>query len=314
MENNPGVKQTPLLASVVVPTYNRREMLSRCLRSLIGQTADPAAYELVVVDDGSTDGTPEVMREFILKSPCAVNYLRQENAGRSRARNNGVLAARGRYVIFVDSDVVVKTGFIAAHLAAHAEPGRVVQGRKIITSNYDDPTSEPVKVTDYSRAFFDTANVSVEREKLIEAGLFDEDFVEYGWEDLELGLRLRRLGLKGYRSAEACGYHLEPPLDYREIPNLLKKEGERGHTALQYYRKHPSFEVRMTTANTPLLFEFDRLVSFFHWPERPGTKRLLERLSKSGRKFRFQLLVAVLRNHAYAEGLREAKAWDKKKR
>ncbi len=72
-------------------------------------------------------------------------------------------------------------------------------GPVIHTDNFDDPTSASFKVTDISRAFFATGNASIRKEHLFDAGLFDESFVEYGWEDLELGIRLRRLGLKAVK-------------------------------------------------------------------------------------------------------------------
>ena len=84
--------------SVVVPTYNRRSMLERALRSVWAQTCDD--YELIVVDDGSTDGTAE----FLATLGSDVRTVRQENQGPSAARNAGVALARGTYVVFLDSD------------------------------------------------------------------------------------------------------------------------------------------------------------------------------------------------------------------
>lgn len=293
-------------ASVVVPTYNRCEILSRCLESLFDQTAAPSAYEIIVVDDGSTDGTPEMLKEITKKAPCNLIYIRQENSGRSRARNTGILAAHGEFIIFLDGDMVVKRAFVAAHLSAHTRPGLVVNGPVVNTAVIVDPNTGPEKVADFSRAFFATGNVSVAREKLIAAGLFDEDFVEYGWEDLELGERLRNMGLKAVKSPAACSFHLQPLLTYEGIPSLIAKEKERGHMAVLFYRKNPSPSVKMMTLISPVYFAFDRIITLFHWPERPGTFKLLKRIGSTGRNILFKFLVAIIKSHAYADGIREA--------
>src|SRR5690606_11622902 len=103
----------------------------------------------------------------------------------------------GELIIFLDSDIVVEEGFIEAHASAHEGlRDRIGHGPVIHTDDLENPTAAKYKLTDVSRAFFATGNASIRREHLLRAGLFDERFREYGWEDLELGLRLKRLGLK----------------------------------------------------------------------------------------------------------------------
>ncbi|MCL6613778.1 MAG: glycosyltransferase [Firmicutes bacterium] len=298
----------PPLASVVIPTYNRREYLLRCLRSLFAQTVDPSLYEIVIIDDGSTDGTREAVEEIRDEAPCPLIYIWQENSGRARARNKGIRAARGRYIIFLDSDMTVKPDFIAAHLAAHAAANRVVHGAVIDVHDPDEP-HRAQKPPTFSRAFFATGNVSVERERLIAAGLFDENFQEYGWEDLELGGRLRRLGLRAVKSPEAVSYHLQDRLTSAGIESMIQKEKERGHTAVLFYRKNPSLRVRLMTNLTPVAFILDRLLLCpFRWLERPWIMKLLKKLESKGHRRLFLFLAFLLRNHAYVEGLREGLA------
>ena len=88
--------------SVVIPTFNRAELLSRAIESVMGQTYRD--WEIVLVDDGSTDATPDVARAYVRRLGDRLNYIRQNNSGSSRARNRGIEAARGRYVAFLDSD------------------------------------------------------------------------------------------------------------------------------------------------------------------------------------------------------------------
>ncbi|MDI6869815.1 MAG: glycosyltransferase family A protein [Bacillota bacterium] len=297
-----------LEASVVIPTYNRREFLRKCLLSLFEQTAPGDSYEIVVVDDGSTDGTGDLVAELSSQAPCRVFCQHQPNSGRARARNAGIRAARGRIIIFLDSDMVVDEGFIAAHLRCQKEPGRIVHGQVINTPDFSDPRLAKPKLTDYSRAFFATGNVSVEREKLLEAGLFSEAFTEYGWEDLELGTRLRHLGLVAVRCPEARSWHYLPRLTFAQVSSIVRRERERGHMAVLYYRMHPEWRVKLATLLTPAFFALDRLLSLGHWPERPATLRLLARLDRPATHLLFRALTALVRNHAYAEGLREGLA------
>ncbi|MGE5553951.1 MAG: glycosyltransferase family 2 protein [Betaproteobacteria bacterium] len=292
-------------ASVVIPTYNRRDLLRRCLLSLFDQTAPGDRYEIVVVDDGSTDGTGELVKELAKQAACHVEYRPQPNLGRARARNAGILAARGRIIIFLDSDMVVDEGFIAAHLDCHRTPGRIAHGQVINTPDFSDPRKAQPKLTDYSRAFFATGNVSLERAKLLEAGLFSEAFTEYGWEDLELGTRLRALGLVAVRCPKARSWHYLPRLTFAQVPSIVQREKERGHMAVLYYRMHPEWRVKLATLLTPVFFGLDRLLSLGHWPEHPATLRLLARLDRPATHLLFRAITALVRNHAYAEGLRE---------
>ncbi len=90
--------------SVVVPVYNTAEYLSECLDSLVGQSIGLDAIQVVVVDDGSTDGSAEVIRAYAERYPKNLVCLRQENAGQGAARNLGLARCEGEYVGFMDSD------------------------------------------------------------------------------------------------------------------------------------------------------------------------------------------------------------------
>ncbi len=118
-------------------------------------------------------------------------------------------------------------------------------GAVINTANFDSPTSEPYKITDFSAAFFATGNVAIPKHWLEKAGLFDTGFQLYGWEDLELGVRLKKLGLKLIKCPEAVGYHWHPPFNLSQINNLIDREIQRGRMGVLFYQKHPTWEVRM---------------------------------------------------------------------
>jgi GT2 family glycosyltransferase len=91
-------------ASVVVPTHNRAALLGDCLRTLVGQDCAPERYEIIVIDDGSSDGTAEVVRAVAETAPMPVRYVRQNAAGANAARNRGLAMATGDPICFVDDD------------------------------------------------------------------------------------------------------------------------------------------------------------------------------------------------------------------
>jgi len=91
-------KETPLV-SIIIPTYNRAGFLKEAIKSVLAQTYKN--IEVIVVDDGSTDNTPKLVKQFTDKR---IIYLRQENKGASSARNKGIESARGNYIAFLDSD------------------------------------------------------------------------------------------------------------------------------------------------------------------------------------------------------------------
>lgn len=93
--------QQPLL-SIIIPVYNREGYIRRCLESVIGQTMEE--LEILVIDDGSDDGTPQVIEEFHQKDPERVRCFRIEKSGPAKARNLGIREAKGQYITFVDSD------------------------------------------------------------------------------------------------------------------------------------------------------------------------------------------------------------------
>lgn len=205
----------------------------------------------MVVDDGSTDGTVDWLKAQASEFPH-VRLFEQDHQGPARARNLGVQQAQGDTIIFIDSDLVVTPPFLQAH-ATGLEKGRqrlgsdrcFTYGAVINTCNFDNPTAEPFKVTDFSNAYFATGNVAIARHWLETAGLFDTAFQLYGWEDLELGVRLKNLGLKLIRCPEAVGYHWHPPFSLEQIPKLIDQESQRGRMGVLFYQKHPTWEVRL---------------------------------------------------------------------
>ena len=90
-----------LTLSVIIPTYNRKDILRESLTSLFNQTLSSEKYEIIVIDDGSIDETGDMVKELIPKSPVILKYFRQENKGPASARNLGILNAQGKIILFI---------------------------------------------------------------------------------------------------------------------------------------------------------------------------------------------------------------------
>jgi glycosyltransferase involved in cell wall biosynthesis len=247
--------------SVVIPTYNRLPILQKCLGALETQVLTDgkiAGYEIVLVDDGSSDLTLVWLAENQANLPH-VKVIEQDHQGAAAARNLGVVNAVGDTIIFIDSDLVVTETFLQSHANALINGQQDLKsdrlftyGAVINTNNFEAPTSEPYKITDFSAAYFATGNVAIARKWLEAAGLFDTGFQLYGWEDLELGVRLKKLDLKLIKCPEAVGYHWHPAFSLDQIPKMIEKEIQRGKMGVVFYNKHPTFDVKMMIQMTVL--------------------------------------------------------------
>ena len=230
--------------SVVIATRDRAGFLSKALDSLDAQVGAPA-FEVVVVDNGSSDATPEVVAERAARGSLEVRRIVVPEPNRGAARNAGIAAARGAIVVFVDDDVFVPEGFLAAHAAAHAGVFPLAVSGPILNvpSYAHQPKPGPLN---YSRAFFCTCNVSVPRNALLAAGGFDADFNLYGWEDTELGLRLRRRDVRRAFAWRAYLYHIKPPR-VETLDAVLNKTVERARMAARFLAKDDGPRTRLAT-------------------------------------------------------------------
>jgi len=130
--------------SVVIPTYNKQDFLELTLTALGHQTYPFEKYEVVIINDGSTDNTERLVSS--LKSPYQINYTRQENKGRSAARNRGIEKAKGKIIIFLDDDCIPLPTFIESHMRFHSENHKsVVLGYKYLTFSQMLPESSQRK-------------------------------------------------------------------------------------------------------------------------------------------------------------------------
>ena len=197
-------------ATVIIPTFNRWDALQKTLTALAQVDYPAALWEVIVVDDGSTDDTEACIRQWIEDVDIEVRYIRQINSGPAAARNRGAIEARGDALIFIDNDILVKPDFVRARveaLAAHEGcwvMGRVVHPpelRRTVFGRYRDSVWEAFheahnhgRVTE--TAGMTAANVSMPAADFKRLGGFDEDFTIASCEDCDLGIRARQAGIR----------------------------------------------------------------------------------------------------------------------
>lgn len=230
--------------SVIIPTYNNRSVLQRTLEALVRQTFPADQYEIVIVDDGSTDGTAEMIERF--HGSAAVRYVAQPNRGRAAARNTGVRAARGRILVFLDSDFWAVPDLLAEH-HKHYPPGKSGIGVQGASRTHPDavttpfmraretclevPPGPPGRVSLFR---ISTRNLSLVRSDVLDAGGFDEAFGGYGWEDIELAWRLHARGVRFSYEPRATGDHYQ----IQDLEGLRRKMRDGGRAAVYFWEKH----------------------------------------------------------------------------
>ncbi|MCU0846919.1 MAG: glycosyltransferase family 2 protein [Spirochaetes bacterium] len=178
--------------SVIIPAYNRRSMLTRAVESVLSQTFTD--YELIVVDDGSTDGTGEEMEKY----GGRVRYIRQDNRGVSAARNAGIAASVSPYLAFLDSDDEWFPGKLAAHgefIASHpgirihqAEEAWIRNGRRVNPGLRHVKRDGDIFIDSLELCLISPSAVVMNRELFDEYGTFDENMP--ACEDYDLWLRI----------------------------------------------------------------------------------------------------------------------------
>jgi GT2 family glycosyltransferase len=256
--------------SVVVPSYNRAAVLKESLDALHLQTYPHDRMEVVVIDDGSTDETGQVVRRFAAATDLAVVYERMENSGPAAARNRGVSLARGSVVLFIGDDIVADSALVAEHVKCHSPDdspfGRAALGHTTwhpgmhVTSfmhwlEHGGPQFDYESVARQDPVGFGafwTCNISVKRDFLRIFGLFDQQFRQAVWEDIELGCRLSRVGLEIRYVPEAVAYHKHAT----DLASYARRQLSSGRSASLMLSRCPEMEreiLRRAWLGNPLL-------------------------------------------------------------
>lgn len=241
-----------IFITVVIPTYNRSKILNKCLEAFRNQTYPPECYEIIVVDDGSSDGTKELLEEAS-KSMPNLRYFTQTQGGPAKARNLGVQHAKGSIMLFTGDDCLPEPRLLEEHNNSHQKDRNVaVLGRiewhpdleitpfmELIgnTFQFCYPTIEK-ESNSVSFYFFYTSNISIRKDVLSNTGPFDEDFKDAAFEDTEMGYRIWRAGIRTVYNRRALTYHYHPVT----MQNFIERQIKSGRAAALLYAKHPEME------------------------------------------------------------------------
>lgn len=234
--------------AVVIPTYNRSEILLLCLQCLEKQTWTD--FQVIVVDDGSTDDTPQAVKQFQKSSALNIEYLRQENAGPARARNLAIASLRAPVCLMIGDDILASPNLVFRHLELHrrrpemriaglgltrwTENGQTVTKfmRWLDESGLQFAYDELLRGTRPGWKHFYTSNISL-KTLLLQRNPFDVSFENAAVEDLELGYRLEQThGLEVIFLPEAAAGHLHPT-DFRRTCKRMVQVG----TATRHFDK-----------------------------------------------------------------------------
>jgi glycosyltransferase involved in cell wall biosynthesis len=238
--------------TVVIPTYNCKALLARTLDSIRRQTLDGRLFEVIVVDDGSTDGTAEMVSAYQKNADLSIQYFYQEDKGFrvATARNAGIKRARFDVIFFIDAGIIVSSDLLSTHLQMHRDKSPLVvigtsygvhdyetRSERLINSIADDDVDRALSHLGRHEEVFDSrtcylqsidydlsrmsapwlifwgGHVSVTTALLHQAGGFDEWFTQWGGEDNELGLRLFLMGCEFLALREVKSIHLPHPRD-----------------------------------------------------------------------------------------------------
>lgn len=249
------IPMTTPAVSVLMPTFDRADLLGRVLEAYDRQSGD-APFEVVAVDDGSSDGTASLLSSFSARRFSLRPILLQENGGPARARNAALAAARAPLVLIVGDDILPGPDFVARHLEAHrAHPAEewAVLGRTVwpddlpqnnVMRHIDGPGAQQfsyARLTDGQEVdfrHFYTSNVSLKR-ALFERVFpwFDTSFTHAAYEDVELAYRLQQAaGMRIRYSAGALATHYH----HYSAQTFADRQYRCGLMSTVFLRKHPA--------------------------------------------------------------------------
>jgi len=230
--------------SVVLISWNHLDFLKRLVQQMLDQDYNHDNYEIIIVDDGSKDGSQEWLQEQ--NNPRLIVLLSNDLCGRSTSRNRGIKKARGKIIVMVDGDHTVNRDFLSIHAGRHREKYCAIVAKSdfvdhpdfLALNNYlnSGGAAKLSPDTPLPGRYFLTRNCSVPKDVLLKIGLFDDRYKVWGGEDLDIGARIEdtNIPIYGEPNALAIHHHLRP------INGLLEILYEYGRLGIPYVLdRHP---------------------------------------------------------------------------
>ncbi|MDY6855580.1 MAG: glycosyltransferase [Thermodesulfobacteriota bacterium] len=225
--------------SVIIPAFNASHTIERCLSSLTRQSVKKEDYEIIIVDDGSIDGTSDIVNQFPVK------YLWQTNQGPASARNKGVKEAEGEIVLFTDADCVPQHNWIEEmvkffdNLEVTAVKGVYKTSQKSLVARFAqiefEERFEMLKKSD-GIDMVDTYSAAYRKSIFLSLGGFDPSFPVANNEDTELSYRMSQAGYKMVFNPNAIVYHLNHP---DSLIKYARNKFWRGYWRMVVYKRYP---------------------------------------------------------------------------
>ena len=242
--------------SIIIPTFNGAARIGKCLEALLPQTV-PINAEILVVDDGSTDGTGVVVSRY-----SGVRLISQVNAGPAAARNRGALEAKGTIILFTDDDCVPSSDWLAAMTTPFQDPGVVgVKGAyrtrqqslvaRFVQADYEDRYRLMANLPEID--FIDTYAAAFRRERFLEMNGYDTSFPVACAEDIELSYRMSERGWKMKFVPTAIVYHTHPDT----LRKYLQKKYKFAFWRMLALRKNPKKTLK--DSHTPQIMKMQLL-------------------------------------------------------
>lgn len=248
--------------SVIVPAYNSEKYIDHCIRALLEQTCRREDYEVVIVDDGSSDKTAEIVNAY------PVRYIYQKNQGPAAARNRGVNEAKGEIILFTDSDCVPTRNWIeemtrpfnSADIAA-VKGAYLTKQREIIARLAQVEFEERFEMLKRAESIdmVDTYSAGFKKKIFQQLGGFDTTFHVANNEDTDLSYRMSKHGFKMVFNPDATVYHLKHPDSVKKYARL---KFWRGYWRMVVYKRFPDKMLKDTYTPQTLKLQILMLLLF----------------------------------------------------
>ncbi len=268
--------------SVIVPSYNRRKALAEFLGAMEMQTLSPQRYEILIVLDGSTDGSAHLLESWSRQHPdFSLRILQQPNRGQSAARTYGASEAAAPLLLFLDDDIVPGPGCLLAHVQRHRQLNRpaAVLGDAHMPAQPNESYYDLVTRMWWRQMYAERAqrfphviyrdfcsnHVSLPRDLFQRVGGFDPDFQGYGGEDYDLGYRLLQAGVDLVLAPDAEAQH-----NHRGSPRQVYRNlTDEGRNDVRLGTKHPELRSSLRCARcgpaVRAIFLAPRLLRLMLW-------------------------------------------------
>ncbi|MGQ9570970.1 MAG: glycosyltransferase [Thermodesulfovibrionales bacterium] len=225
--------------SIIIPTFNSAKVLVRCLESLNNQTINNKNYEVIVVDDGSNDGTKETVAKY------PVSYIYQHNRGPAAARNNGVMHAEGDIILFTDADCEPQSTWIEKMIMPFNDP-QIIGVKGAYKTRQKELIARFVQIEyehKYERMkkfkyidFVDTYSAGYRKDIFLKYNGFDERYPRASVEDQEFSFRLSHDGHKMVFNPDAVVFHKHSA----SLMDYLKKKYKIAFWKAFLLKRHPN--------------------------------------------------------------------------